>query len=290
MIKIFRRIRQNLLSEGKTRPNDTVGRPVKPAWPLGKYLLYAIGEIVLVMIGILLALQVNEWNKEQNRKKDEAIIVAQLKSDLKQSVEGLEEIKEFSERRARASAIVCHAFWKKETPHDSIYQYMRIPRGNRIYSPTLGTLQSLISSGNITLLKSDSLKNDITVYLEEVDYKLKDISRYEETYYREGAGILNEIVAYHALYPKAYFDDLIEKSNDPSFEPAFKRRYSERPNVIEKVPFETNLQELFNDRKVFTAYTSLLIAHRNSANKYNEMLKITNELLDKLEHISTHSE
>jgi hypothetical protein len=46
MIKLFRKIRQDLLSKGKT----------------GKYLKYAIGEIILVMIGILLALQVNNRN------------------------------------------------------------------------------------------------------------------------------------------------------------------------------------------------------------------------------------
>ena len=52
MIKFFRKIRQNLLMENKT----------------GKYFKYAIGEIILVMIGILLALQVNNWN--ENRKKE----------------------------------------------------------------------------------------------------------------------------------------------------------------------------------------------------------------------------
>ena len=50
MIKFFRKIRQNLLVENKT----------------GKYLKYAIGEIVLVVIGILIALQINNWN--ENRK------------------------------------------------------------------------------------------------------------------------------------------------------------------------------------------------------------------------------
>ncbi len=49
MIKIFRHIRQRLLIENKT----------------SKYLLYAIGEIVLVVIGILIALQLNEWNGER---------------------------------------------------------------------------------------------------------------------------------------------------------------------------------------------------------------------------------
>lgn len=51
MIKFFRTIRQNLLSEGKT----------------GKYLKYAIGEIILVVIGILIALQINNWNEERKQ-------------------------------------------------------------------------------------------------------------------------------------------------------------------------------------------------------------------------------
>ena len=56
MIKFFRKIRQNLLSEGKA----------------GKYFKYAIGEIVLVVIGILIALQINNWN--ETRKKEEQFI------------------------------------------------------------------------------------------------------------------------------------------------------------------------------------------------------------------------
>jgi tetratricopeptide (TPR) repeat protein len=55
MIKFFRKIRQNLLNEGKT----------------SKYFKYAIGEIVLVVIGILIALQINTWN--ENRKSEDVI-------------------------------------------------------------------------------------------------------------------------------------------------------------------------------------------------------------------------
>jgi len=53
MIKFFRKIRQNLLSESK----------------FSQYLIYAIGEIVLVVIGILIALQINNWNEEKKLKK-----------------------------------------------------------------------------------------------------------------------------------------------------------------------------------------------------------------------------
>ena len=66
MIKFFRKIRQNLLSEGKT----------------GKYLKYAIGEIILVMIGILLALQVNNWNENRKAKIREKALLVNLTANL----------------------------------------------------------------------------------------------------------------------------------------------------------------------------------------------------------------
>lgn len=67
MIKFFRHIRQNLVMENKT----------------AKYLKYAIGEIVLVVIGILIALQINNWNQIQNEKKVELGYMKNLLEDLK---------------------------------------------------------------------------------------------------------------------------------------------------------------------------------------------------------------
>lgn len=66
MIKFFRKIRQNLLSEGKT----------------GKYLKYALGEIILVVIGILIALSINNWNETRQIKKVEKEILIILLEDL----------------------------------------------------------------------------------------------------------------------------------------------------------------------------------------------------------------
>ncbi len=63
MIKFFRKIRRNLLSDGKT----------------GKYLKYAIGEIILVVIGILIALQINNWNNTIKQGKLERKYLTELK-------------------------------------------------------------------------------------------------------------------------------------------------------------------------------------------------------------------
>jgi hypothetical protein len=67
MIKFFRKIRQNLLSEGKT----------------GKYLKYAIGEIILVVIGILIALQLNNLNENKKNDVFEKEILSQIQENLK---------------------------------------------------------------------------------------------------------------------------------------------------------------------------------------------------------------
>src|SRR6056300_1738580 len=66
MIKFFRKIRQKLLSENK----------------LSKYIIYAIGEIILVVIGILIAFSLNNWNDYRKNQKKEKLFIDGLINDL----------------------------------------------------------------------------------------------------------------------------------------------------------------------------------------------------------------
>ena len=81
MIKFFQKIRQNLIVENKT----------------SKYFKYAIGEIVLVVIGILIALQLNDWNdarKNQNYEQEILLLINQnLENDSIVLTEGLKKSK-----------------------------------------------------------------------------------------------------------------------------------------------------------------------------------------------------
>lgn len=74
MIKFFRKIRQNLIAEGKTT----------------KYFKYAIGEIILVVIGILIALQINNWNEDLKNSKQEQEILTQLVAEYQSNYEQIE--------------------------------------------------------------------------------------------------------------------------------------------------------------------------------------------------------
>lgn len=73
MLKFFRTLRKKLIEQDNVR---------KPASPAGRYLVYAIGEIALVMIGILLALQVNNWNESRKIKAFEKEILTLIEQNL----------------------------------------------------------------------------------------------------------------------------------------------------------------------------------------------------------------
>ena len=76
-MKIFRIMRQRLISESK----------------FSIYLLYAVGEIILVVIGILIALQVNNWNQSKILSKEEAVLIENLKTEFEVNLANLEEVK-----------------------------------------------------------------------------------------------------------------------------------------------------------------------------------------------------
>ena len=70
MVKFFRKIRQNLLMENKT----------------GKYFKYAIGEIILVVIGILIALQINNWNEKRKINNEIESVFSLLEQELETNI------------------------------------------------------------------------------------------------------------------------------------------------------------------------------------------------------------
>ncbi|NNL82601.1 MAG: hypothetical protein HKP28_04370, partial [Winogradskyella sp.] len=77
MIKFFRHIRQSMINQNKTK----------------KYVLYAVGEIVLVVIGILIALQINNWNENRKLQNEINIYLNQKLENLKEDRLRLIEIR-----------------------------------------------------------------------------------------------------------------------------------------------------------------------------------------------------
>ena len=146
MIKFFRKIRQNLLMENKT----------------GKYLKYAIGEILLVIIGILIAVSINGWNEDRKLKKAEQSILKDLKQEMIINKKALEFAIEENEKSFQ-TAIEMRALFRDRAAFDKMsdslfLELFRKLNWNVTYDPQNGILNSIISSGQINQLSNKELK------------------------------------------------------------------------------------------------------------------------------------
>ena len=169
MIKFFRRIRYQLMETGKT----------------GKYFKYAIGEIILVMIGILLALQVNNWNEERKERKVEKTSLTSIYYSIADdSSRWNTEIRGYNEQLEYSNYI------KKKFQDNSPYE-QRLDTAFAIIS--LGHVQeaeytafnSLLNTG-IDIVKNDSIKFYLNKYYTNSEYLVKVEEYFENSkFYRQ---------------------------------------------------------------------------------------------------------
>ena len=139
MIKFFRKIRYDLMEKNKT----------------GKYLKYAIGEIILVVIGILIALQINNWNENEKLETKTQDYYVQLLDDLSNDIVSAENtIKEFSNHQKEYNKYTDSYDIEGLTP---IKAYEQISKLTLISTPltfNTNTIESLQNSGDVGLIPS----------------------------------------------------------------------------------------------------------------------------------------
>ena len=153
MIKFFRKIRQNLLNEGKT----------------ARYFKYAVGEIVLVVIGILIALQINNWNQQRLDRRTESkylrSIVNEVKSNqqinqrlvwnrIDEKFAGLKKAKAYTENRLEV---------KNPTEFINAVSYAGVFSGGYFMGDAY-VYDELVNTGYMKLLSDDNIKKAIVDY------------------------------------------------------------------------------------------------------------------------------
>lgn len=150
MIKFFRKIRQNLLSEGKT----------------GKYLKYAVGEIVLVVIGILIALQINNWNQYKKDRKLEKQYYCRLLEDVKQDLINYNNSVDLLNEKIKVNNTLIQRLLDDSISLDSITPFIlkSIKYSIRGTSATTDAFEDIKSSGNLNIIKDVSIKNELASY------------------------------------------------------------------------------------------------------------------------------
>lgn len=150
MIKLFRKIRQRLLAENK----------------LTRYLFYAAGEIILVVIGILIALQINNWNDDRKNGHEERELLENLLKEFQLNKNTLLEIKK--QHQGIASVYPKLLTYTKPKPNNFNPNTIDSLLFTTIISPTFnykdGALKSIISSGKLSLITNKEINNKIAQF------------------------------------------------------------------------------------------------------------------------------
>ncbi len=129
-----------------------------------KYLRYAVGEVVLVVIGILIALQVNNWNEYRKEKVEEKKILLSLHNEISNNLESLQVVIEEKNKIINVNQYIINntgknGEWKSIKPIDSLMNYISL--SGWIFVPQNGVLNEIINSGKLLLIENDLIKNEI---------------------------------------------------------------------------------------------------------------------------------
>jgi len=153
MIPYFRKIRKKMADDN---------RPIK-------YIRYAIGEIVLVVIGILIALQINTWNQEFQHKKLEKKTLENIKEDLLIQMEIIENQLNF-ENKTLAHADSSLMIVKSKMDVMSLTRLLDSLSERHTFVSNRVTFDNLGLAGNTTVMSNPDLQNEIVRYYQLLEY------------------------------------------------------------------------------------------------------------------------
>lgn len=142
------------------------GSSAKAPAKAGRYLKYAIGEIILVVIGILIALQINNFNEHRKDKIKEQVILKQLKEDYQVNLIQLEQKMQMRDVIVKSALKI---FNDMDNPDEIIRDSLIINIANIDNDPTFDPIKSdLIGSGNIRLIENEKLKRLLSNYTSDI--------------------------------------------------------------------------------------------------------------------------
>ncbi len=159
MITLFRKFRQKLLSQNR----------------ITRYLAYAVGEIFLVVIGILIALQVNNWNESRKLKKQKAVLLENLQQEFEENQKRLDIILGFLENRESYARHILSLLDFLPQELDSIQTIFALERAGFVhyFNPTQPTYEEMKSSGALSLISNKELKRVMSSYQTFLEYSYR---------------------------------------------------------------------------------------------------------------------
>ncbi|MDH3245262.1 MAG: DUF6090 family protein [Saprospiraceae bacterium] len=252
MLKFFRKIRQKLLLDNK----------------FSKYALYAVGEIFLVVIGILIALQINNWNTNKQETKELYSYLSNIRKNLQEDLTSVEEIKEWRESSIMRSKRYMEVVHINELTFFDFNEILRpshlVFRDFNFISNTSG-IEALKSSGFLRKLHSTSLAGKLNEYYNIVNKILREENSLNNTIenlqiFTYNDNILQQLFQVEGVPDKqAYFSKNIIEIRELLFHPSLTGAHERNSKA-------TNLLKLYSQLEEMSKIT---IAEINTFTKYN---------------------
>jgi hypothetical protein len=155
-MKLFNKVRQRLLDEGR----------------LKRYLVYAVGEIILVVIGIFIALQLNAWKADQRDRVSEKVHLENLREDLHLQLEVIHaQMVHDTSMTLRADSAM--AFFSGDMSLEDFEGRVYGSRSlgwRKTFVASDATFKVLLSTGGMNLIREPQLRTDLMRYHQQLDY------------------------------------------------------------------------------------------------------------------------
>lgn len=236
MITLFRRLRQKLITSGSVT----------------KYLIYALGEILLVVIGILLALQINNWNTERENRSIEQQMLKNLREEIRNNQRELN-------RDHELNTVSLNAFYLLLDEDRVNYSQEKVDSliGHAFNFATFdarsGVIDEIIASGSLKLIQDEQLKFMISQWSGELNDLREDV-------------VIRRDFWLHNIHP--LFQSYLPLRNTDK---SMVRSDYDRPIIVEpikvgKEKYKAFFQSLEVDGSIYQAYMNQSFVHVNEEN------------------------
>ena len=183
----------------------------------GKYFKYAIGEIALVVIGILIALSINNWNTNRINKTKENNYLVNLKNDLNNQLKIID-------RNLKGETHIFNSLTKAGENYEKYKKFRAVKEELVLLTPmnarwtftvTSPTYTDLLSTGNLDLITNDVLKNQMVLYYEDLELTAQVIQKNND--YKDNVISSKTLFIFEVLggsNPKANYDGMDSSFNN----------------------------------------------------------------------------
>ena len=242
MLRFFRQIRKGLLTNNK----------------FSKYLLYAIGEILLVVIGILIALQIDNWNNERIEASAEQTILKNLRVDFRNNISNVNAVYNSSLEAYQASVKLLEIIKDDNAVNPAEIELLVDDIINKIQSLDIitGSLDELFNTGSLHLISDPVLRKQLSNWSFYYSDTEDDIVIYRDYLFSLFIPSLTEKVRMRNMSVPSFFEEELDLENisRSNFEPNYQK-------AIRTMEFENqvynnalNYMYVLNSYKVFQNY------------------------------------